>query len=110
MDSFALFLCLLCFLIGSKASAEEIICVNSEQNVNVIINISDETSADVEVTSPFQKRMVCAINIYTNGQDFIRGLTCDNGEDLPDVLAVNEKSKKGMIEVLGQPHYELTCH
>lgn len=93
----------------NTAMAQSYTCSNVKGNVRVQVALTSQTTADVEVKSPFQKQMKCAVNEFTNGKDVVKGFTCDNGEGLPDVLAINEKLMTGMIEVLDQPHYELIC-
>jgi hypothetical protein len=100
---------LVSFLFSRISSAQGFSCRNIEQNVIVVVNAVSDNLASIEVISPFQKKMMYDMNDYSNGREVIRGFACDNGDDLPDVLAIDQNSKRGMIEVSGQPHYELTC-
>lgn len=98
-----------CTLITSTAMAANYTCVNLDRNVELTINFLSATAAEVDVKSPFKKHLSCEVNDYTNDTETIKGLTCGNSEEIPDILAINEKTMKGMIEVSDQPHYDLEC-
>jgi hypothetical protein len=95
---------------GNNLFAQTYSCSNEKDKVQVEITITSKTKAEVKVKSPFQKQMKCDYNLLSNGVDTIKSFTCDNQDDgLPDVLAINEKTLQGMIEVVDQPHYDLEC-
>ena len=96
-------------LLMNKAMAQNYFCFNSQENVEVLVTFISATTAEVAVKVPFQKKMICDVNDFTNGKEVIKGLACDNGEEAPDVLAINENLMTGMIEVINQPHYNLIC-
>lgn len=100
---------LVVFLAVNTSMAQVYSCSNVNANVQVQITLISHTIAEVEVRGPFQKQMKCDVDDFTNGTDLVKGFACDNGEELPDVLAINEKSMVGFIEVLDQPHYDLIC-
>jgi hypothetical protein len=71
--------------------------------------LESEKSGNVEVLSPFQKQMKCLVSDFTNGSEIVKGFVCGGEGELPDLLIINEKTKKAMIEVVDQPHYDLDC-
>lgn len=98
-------------LLMNTAMAANYTCVNLDKNVELTVNFLSPTVAEVNVKSPFQKQMNCEVNDFTNGVEVVKGLACENNNNntIPDVLAINEKTMKGMIEVSDQPHYDLDC-
>lgn len=110
MKTLAIITCNIYSLAGNNLFAQTYSCSNEKDKVQVEITITSETKASVDVKSPFQKQMKFDYDLLSNGVDTFKSFTCDNEDDgLPDVLAINEKTLQGMIEVVDQPHYDLEC-
>lgn len=85
-------------------------CISLDQKVHVKAEIVNENSGDVEVLSPFQKKMECIVSDFSNGAEIVKGFVCGGNDfELPDLFMVSEKHRKGMIEVSGQAHHDLEC-
>ena len=78
---------LVVFLAVNTSMAQVYSCSNVNANVQVQITLISQTIAEVELRGPFQKQMKCDVDDFTNGTDLVKGFACDNGEELPDVLA-----------------------
>lgn len=94
-------------VLSLSSMAKTFTCTSADKKVNVVAVLTSETSGTVEVLTPFQKQMNCAVSDFAIGVDVVKGFVC--GDGLPDIFAVNEKSSKGMIEVSNHPHYDLNC-
>lgn len=94
-------------VVSLSSMAKTFTCTSADKKVSLVAILVSEKSGTLEVLAPFQKMMTCDVSDFTNGSDIVTGFAC--GDGLPDIFAINEKSSKGMIEVHGEPHYDLDC-
>lgn len=98
-----------CALMASPAMATTYTCVNPEKNVEFLVNLVSDTSAEVEVKSPFQAKLTCEWHVFTKGSETAKGIICGDGDGIPDIVGIYDKTMKGFIEVRSQPHYDVNC-
>lgn len=103
----------ICFLVSSvlmnTAMATNYSCVNISKNVELTVTFTNPKTAEIELKNPIQKTLTCEVNDFTNGLEVVKGFVCENGEELPEIAAINEKLMTGMIELSDQSHYDFDC-
>jgi hypothetical protein len=100
---------LICPVAFAHAASRTYSCTSPKDKVALTFKILNEDISEVDVTSPFQIHLECNVNKYTEGQAVITGLSCGQGDNIPDIVAIDEKSLNGMVEIGRYPHYDVTC-
>ena len=90
-------------------AANNLDCSNPNANLNVAITLTGPATATIRVISPFKKLMTCSFSDFDNKGEIFLAFACGTGAGLPSILDFSKKSMKGFIEVVNQPHYDLTC-
>ena len=101
------FLILSLAILSFSSMAKTFTCTSADKKVSVVAILTSEIAGTVEVLSPFHMQMNCDVSDLTNRTDVVKAFVC--GDGLPDIFAINEKTQKGMLEVVDQPHYDLNC-
>lgn len=100
-----------CFLVLSMniSMAAEYVCSNATDNVQLQITLTGTNSANIEVTSPVQRLLICSVSDFHKGQETAKGFACGNDEDFPELVVIHQGTMKGFMELKDQPHYDLDC-
>lgn len=115
MKTFSSKLFLIITIAGAYSFSKGYYCFNQTDKVSLSISFTSADKATVNVLTPFKKNMDCVVAEYdTHGKLAtgygIKGFVCGSNE-IPDVVAVNEKTLTGMLDLFDKPTYNnLSCN